>query len=155
MDTKANDALFENIHDELEKEDKSHGCAEQSETNLRWGQIKSAWRLMARLFLWQWNQSLLRSTILASSINCGLTFKDFEITNSKGSNPPQRPANWYRTYLEKQSRTSKDESGMDDELSRQQRNSEKQLATEQDSLRCLKTEENTFTTSIGAARSSM
>ena len=35
MDTKANDALFENIHDELEKEDKSHGCAEQSETNLR------------------------------------------------------------------------------------------------------------------------
>ena len=41
---------------------------------------------------------------------------------------------------------------MDDELSRQQRNSEKQLATEQDSLRCLKTEENTFTTSIGAAR---
>ena len=41
---------------------------------------------------------------------------------------------------------------MDDELSRQQRNSEKQLASEQYSLRYVKTEENTFATSIGTAR---
>ena len=48
--------------------------------------------------------------------------------------------------------TSKDESGTDDELARQQRNSEKQLASEQYSLRYVKAEENAFATSTGAAR---
>ena len=48
--------------------------------------------------------------------------------------------------------TSKDESGTDDELARQQRNSEKQLVSEQYSLRYVKAEENAFATSIGADR---
>ena len=90
--------------------------------------------------------------LLACSINCGPTFKDFEITNSEGSNPFQWSATWQWTYLEKQSRTNKDESGTDDELSHQQCRTKKRLASKQSSLRQMKAEENTVTTSIGAHR---